>query len=339
MANPLAPCTRYQYSNLESDQIRLLRVVSTGDSIHGHIEHVSLHEAPAYYALSYVWGDGEQDVEIILTDKFGEGSFHITAHLARFLNRVYDQQDEIIWIDAICINQGDLNEKATQIPLMGSIYRNAAIVCIWLGEPSPDAWTSMTILQWLKCRDQIKNFPGEQNDKVLELLKNLEDELNGVGVERVNLPGLFNVIDVLATHPSDSATDLVDRLKSLRSERPILRRDHSMWSALLTFFVHPWFFRIWTLQEIYWAQEACVMSGPLSIPWEHYSKVRSLLLSERCLQSVYSGKSVIIAGFSNTMGTAFELQTSSMLDGKSLRLGMLLAGLIKRHAHPWGFRR
>ena len=332
MANPLAPCTRYQYSNLESDQIRLLRVVSTGDSIHCHIEHVSLHDAPVYHALSYVWGDGEQDVKIILTDTFGEGSFHITAHLARFLNRVYEHQDEFIWIDAICINQGDLSEKATQIPLMRSIYRNAAMVCIWLGEPSRDALTSMTILQWLKSRDQIKTHPGEQNDKVLELLKNLEDVLNEVGVERVDLLGLLNVLDVLATHPSDDIFALKDHIESLSSERPILRRDHSIWSALLTFFLHPWFSRIWTLQEIYLAQEACVMIGPFAIPWEYYSKVRSLLLSARCLQSVYSEKNAKTAGFGNIMLHTLEMQTSSRLDGQSLRLDVLLCGLTMRHA-------
>ncbi|KAK4443489.1 heterokaryon incompatibility protein-domain-containing protein [Podospora aff. communis PSN243] len=42
-----------------------------------------------------------------------------------------------LWIDAICINQDDLAEKARQIPMMARIYRTAARVLIWLGEYSP----------------------------------------------------------------------------------------------------------------------------------------------------------------------------------------------------------
>jgi len=38
-----------------------------------------------------------------------------------------------IWVDAICINQKDNVVKATQIPLMRSIYTQAQHVIIWLG--------------------------------------------------------------------------------------------------------------------------------------------------------------------------------------------------------------
>lgn len=39
-----------------------------------------------------------------------------------------------LWIDAICINQHDLAEKARQIPLMTRIYSTAARVLVWLGK-------------------------------------------------------------------------------------------------------------------------------------------------------------------------------------------------------------
>lgn len=41
-----------------------------------------------------------------------------------------------IWIDAICIDQTDENEKAMQIPLMSEIYKRAYQVNVWLGLPS-----------------------------------------------------------------------------------------------------------------------------------------------------------------------------------------------------------
>jgi hypothetical protein len=38
-----------------------------------------------------------------------------------------------LWTDAICINQQDLDERGHQVQLMGSIYRNAHMVIVWLG--------------------------------------------------------------------------------------------------------------------------------------------------------------------------------------------------------------
>lgn len=44
-----------------------------------------------------------------------------------------------LWIDYICINQNDLVEKATQIPLMADIYRTAQQVLVWLGPSADDS--------------------------------------------------------------------------------------------------------------------------------------------------------------------------------------------------------
>ena len=39
-----------------------------------------------------------------------------------------------IWIDAICINQDDLRERAEHVKIMGQIYQNASMVRVWLGD-------------------------------------------------------------------------------------------------------------------------------------------------------------------------------------------------------------
>jgi hypothetical protein len=39
-----------------------------------------------------------------------------------------------IWIDALCINQGDLEEKAIQLGLMGDMYAQSVRTVAWLGE-------------------------------------------------------------------------------------------------------------------------------------------------------------------------------------------------------------
>lgn len=40
-----------------------------------------------------------------------------------------------LWVDAICINQEDNNEKTDQVQLMTWIYASAKGVLVWLEEP------------------------------------------------------------------------------------------------------------------------------------------------------------------------------------------------------------
>jgi hypothetical protein len=41
----------------------------------------------------------------------------------------------MMWIDAICIDQSDLQEKNQQVHMMGRIYQEASCTDIWLGDP------------------------------------------------------------------------------------------------------------------------------------------------------------------------------------------------------------
>jgi hypothetical protein len=52
-----------------------------------------------------------------------------------------------LWIDAICINQDDENEKGQQVALMGDIYRTAISVQIWLGAGSEATSTTADFLK------------------------------------------------------------------------------------------------------------------------------------------------------------------------------------------------
>ncbi|KAI1141518.1 heterokaryon incompatibility protein-domain-containing protein [Hypoxylon sp. FL0543] len=52
---------------------------------------------------------------------------------ATFSGYIYCQP---IWVDAICINQQNIDEKNRQIPLMRSIYSLASTTVAWLGKPA-----------------------------------------------------------------------------------------------------------------------------------------------------------------------------------------------------------
>lgn len=49
------------------------------------------------------------------------------------VEREKDGADKLIWADAVCINQADMDEKSTQVGMMDRIYSNAVYVLGWLG--------------------------------------------------------------------------------------------------------------------------------------------------------------------------------------------------------------
>lgn len=91
-------------------------------------------EKHIYEALSYVWGNVLKSQSITLNGC----AFSVTENLNAALWNLRDRQPEqVLWVDAICINQEDKNEKEKQIPLMRTIYAQAGRVIVWLG-PSLD---------------------------------------------------------------------------------------------------------------------------------------------------------------------------------------------------------
>lgn len=47
-------------------------------------------------------------------------------------------QVDLIWADAICINQKDVEEENVQIPLMHDIFAKGEQTIVWLGESTPE---------------------------------------------------------------------------------------------------------------------------------------------------------------------------------------------------------
>jgi hypothetical protein len=92
---------------------------------------VPLSDNPEYEALSYVWGDGPDTTEINVDGKRAS----ITQSLAAALRRIrLPSTTRTLWVDQLCINQDDVEEKALQVPLMGQLYSKTTQCLIWFGE-------------------------------------------------------------------------------------------------------------------------------------------------------------------------------------------------------------
>jgi hypothetical protein len=134
----------FHYSPLSSniDSIRLLRLLPHRDKvadIQCELFDYSLHELHGthlYEALSYVWGDPNENFRIFVRGN----RFNVTINLHAALLRLRNHSIErILWIDAICINQADDKEKENQIQFMAKIYGQANRVVVWLGETADDS--------------------------------------------------------------------------------------------------------------------------------------------------------------------------------------------------------
>jgi hypothetical protein len=93
-----------------------------------------------YESLSWCWGTDVPQfaVQIIKGDEtfkkpIKKGLALALKHL-RLPNR-----SRMLWIDAICINQEDAEERNHQVQMMSRIYTRSTEVCIWLGPDSPDS--------------------------------------------------------------------------------------------------------------------------------------------------------------------------------------------------------
>ena len=116
---------------------------SLPNSINCRLQISSLNDQPSYTTISYVWGLTQIQREIV-----------INGAVVTVNENVYDMlvglrdpwNEQIIWIDALCINQEDAIENSHQVSIMGTIYSNALRTLIWLGPSSEDSDLAMDLV-------------------------------------------------------------------------------------------------------------------------------------------------------------------------------------------------
>ncbi|CAD6591406.1 MAG: hypothetical protein ASARMPRED_005377 [Alectoria sarmentosa] len=116
-----------------------------------------------YEALSYHWGSGEAGMKIkIYTESF-PGLFRVRPNLHAALNQLrLPDRPRRLWIDAICINQGDNDEKNAQVSLMSDIYTKATSVCVWLGEASLDSNLALNFISRIVNLDDFDRLVADR---------------------------------------------------------------------------------------------------------------------------------------------------------------------------------
>lgn len=116
-----------------------------------HLQVKEIYPGLQYEALSYCWGDPK--ISSIVSVNGVETT--VTKSLASALHALRDRNSlRTLWVDAICIDQENLVEKAFQVPLMALIYGKCSKAIIWLGESDENSRKALRLV-----RHGTKEYP------------------------------------------------------------------------------------------------------------------------------------------------------------------------------------
>ena len=267
---------RYIYEKLPSNNhIRLLELQPGEQStaIKCHLFIVPLGHLPSYEAISYVWGDNNIKVDVICDEKF----VSVTPNLLDALYRIrLPRKKRILWADAICINQADVEERSKQVRLMREIFRGAQTILSWLGS----------------ARDEdMEAFP------LIRLMERTAQEI----------PGLLR-------YERGNSFVRYARLRSDAYLKSLPSFDESCWTALIQFFDRPYFYRVWIMREINKMESILMLCGKEEMGFECVACAARLLF-DVVTYRLASKMAVTSTGMTNVLKLTFSnLSTLPLLD-------------------------
>ncbi|KAF5583577.1 heterokaryon incompatibility 6 OR allele [Fusarium pseudocircinatum] len=208
-------------------EIRLLILEpgARGDPLECELVNAELSWRTRFEALSYAWGDDITKHEL-------KCSGHMIGVMANLHDALLDlrlpTQRRVLWIDALCINQADNDEKSKQIRLMHEIYSQAYEVLIYLGKSDASVHGAIESMRWLDW----KLMPLYARQFLLS--------------SNIGMTSFF-----------------VERWMNMK---PIDREDFS-WDPIINLLRRPWFQRTWVIQEAVIPKHAKTICGDQSIAW------------------------------------------------------------------------
>ncbi|KAF2247543.1 HET-domain-containing protein, partial [Trematosphaeria pertusa] len=168
----------YRYQPLESASTVRILVLHPAEDFAAPIRVRIVHadqeallfgetETQGYEAVSYCWGDPTPTHSIICDDAFTRGVTRNVDTMLRYLRRA--GRPRRIWVDALCLNQQDLEEKTEQVRRMGRVYQCAMKVHVWLGE-TDKADPEVRLFAGLRAIAALRLHPTEEYEPVLDIL-------------------------------------------------------------------------------------------------------------------------------------------------------------------------
>ena len=223
----------------------------------------SLDDESDYEALSYTWGPPFEDQSLQSEQILLSGSeMQITGNLFHVLKRLrLSDRPRVLWVDAICINQGDVDERSQQVAMMSQIYAGARRVLVWLGEDSDlkDGHISLEIIHHLASMSEA--------DLVMAIV---QSRMSGF----IGQDHFYSVMaQLLSTSKMLWEMQVQDNSASVASANVQTqeRVKHAM-RLIRQFFSRRYFRRLWVVQEMYHAKNGKLYCGQQNIYWQTFQR-------------------------------------------------------------------
>ena len=219
-----------------------------------------LSEAPFFTALSYTWGTSSKKLKLSV----GDGTFILISENAHdILQRLRPETGagpNHFWMDQVCINQNDINEKWQQIRIMRHIYNSAIGTLVVLAGDS-------NMFDPVIAQIGVLNLPP---------LRNRPSAFPKIGDGPIELGRAWNS-------------------KELPEELQFLFTHNLFRTYLKTFLENPVFSRAWIYQEIVSSKRVYLVGSVLRIDWDVFAKFFELFLrweAERGTESLVKSSCV-----------------------------------------------
>ncbi|KAI0546602.1 HET-domain-containing protein [Xylaria curta] len=186
----------FLYEPLERTQkeFRLL-IIFAGreeEALQSRLAHAILEDPGVIYeTISYCWGDASARDFITVNGDVVDVPASAVAAL-KCMQKA--EEPRIVWIDSICINQADLDERAYQVGMMADIYSSAKGNLVYLGES--DEWTryGLEVIERLyeEIRRKTSDFSEFHNlmSAYLRHNQNADDKLDS-GLDEGAIASIF----------------------------------------------------------------------------------------------------------------------------------------------------
>ncbi len=246
----------YEDLDFSERQTRLLHLLpgSWEEPICCSLQVVSLDDKPLYQGLSYAWGKSN----FVNTVHVNERPLPITANLWAALRRLRrTKQERILWIDAISINQQNLDERSYQLSLMGEIYTSASEIMIWLGDSiseSGSLQSSPVVLEDGKDMQWLRGNIGQICSTTFFA------DHEGEALAAFGMLYLLSIDEHWTEKPLFAADD--------KGQLHIANAYTLAWQALQSMLRLQWWTRLWVVQEFVLSRKATLALGSVSVPGE-----------------------------------------------------------------------
>ncbi|KAK0744898.1 heterokaryon incompatibility protein-domain-containing protein [Apiosordaria backusii] len=247
---------------------------------------LDVDDVTEYFTLSYAWGSPKATDTITLEGR----PWPVTVNLANALLFIRDPDKPVkMWIDALCIDQSDLQERGGQVQLMKEIYSCGTKVIVYLGDGMHHRPKRLAERRSDAEGPVRVDFHGDERDE--SHLESFWDALSASitpsfpadsgSTHRGQLRPrpisstfhMFCLLRILGNKVLTSA--LVDKMRKLTD--PSFDPLDTLIENLRGILLNPWWQRIWVVQEMIVSRVAVVRCGPVQCPWEMFISAASAI--------------------------------------------------------------